>query len=526
MSENYYESSSRKGRRSRSSTRVVQGSAWQRFVADLRDVRERYNKRTSTPHKRWVALLIIGGALLRGWMLFQPITTDEAIGYLRFATLPPGQLVGDLSHYTNHILHTLLVKLSTGIFGVSLISVRLPAYIAGVLVMPLFYLFVRAMFNRYIALMALALLAGSGGLVEYSALARGFSLAWLFMVMALLAGRHFIKEDNLFSGLLMGVCAALGIWSVPTAIYGMLMVYIWVLLSLLVNYERSLDGRLLRLGLSFVLTLALAVLLYLPVILDQGVDQIFRQGDHAERNWGRFVAGHTDAALDLWVYLSDTATVWVALLGFIGVVHAAYISTKFRTLLLAMLLGAVPMVLIIADVGQPRKWLYTLFIFHLSSAIALFYLLKFLQDKVFPSLGKRERSAAASLVLFVALGLFGMRVIHDRVPRQKEVVQLVKQVRPLLEAGDRVIGEPRTDAVAKFMLRTQGVPLMQLQVPPGADGKVYVVLSDRKDWSVDQVLRLHQLDPEAFSAPELVGERDGSQIFAARNGKGAPFGTR
>lgn len=525
MSESHYEPS-RKGRRSRSAQRPLQGSVWQRFVADLKDVRERYMKRTSTPHKRWVAFLVIGGALLRAWMLFQPITADEAMGYLRFATLPVGQLVGDMGHYTNHVLHTLLVKASTGLFGVSSISVRLPAYLAGVLVMPLFYLFVRAMFNRYIALMALALVAGSGGLVEYSALSRGFSLAWLFMVMALLAGRHFIKEDNLVSGLVMGLCAALGIWSVPTAMYGILMVYIWVLLSLLVNYERSLDGRLLRLGLSFMLTLVLAVLFYLPVIMDQGVDQLFRQGDHSERNWVRFAAGHADAALDVWVYLSETATIWVALLGFAGLVHAAYISTKFRTLLLAMFLGAVPMVLVIADVGQPRKWLYTLFIFHLSSAIALFYLLKFLQERVFPSLGKRERSAAASVLLFIGLGFAGARVIVDRVPREQEVVRLVAQVRPMLEAGDRVVGEPRTDAVARFMLRSEGVPLAQLKGPPGPGGTVFVVLSDRKDWSVDQVLRLHQLDPGSFSTPELVGEREGSQIFAARYDRGASAGTR
>ena len=36
----------------------------------------------------WITLLLllVVGALLRGWMLFQPITADEANGVVRFAT--------------------------------------------------------------------------------------------------------------------------------------------------------------------------------------------------------------------------------------------------------------------------------------------------------------------------------------------------------------------------------------------------------------------------------------------------------
>ena len=64
--------------------------------------------------------------------------------------------MSDYSHPTNHILHTLLTKLSTGILGVGPVALRLPAFLAALLSMPVFYLFARGMFNRYIALIALA----------------------------------------------------------------------------------------------------------------------------------------------------------------------------------------------------------------------------------------------------------------------------------------------------------------------------------------------------------------------------------
>ena len=85
-------------------------------------------------------------------------------------------------------------------------------------------------------------------------------------------------------------------------------------------------------------------------------------------------------------------------------VHAAFISSKFRFLAFALLFGAAPLVLMRKYVAPPEHWLFAMFIFHLSSAIALYYLLKFVQEKLFPAFSKRWRTVSTAFVLLLMLG--------------------------------------------------------------------------------------------------------------------------
>lgn len=61
--------------------------------------------------------------------------------------------------------------------------IRLPAFIAGVLVVPASYLAARVLYNKRAALLAAALVASSSYLVEYSANARGYSMICLFFML-------------------------------------------------------------------------------------------------------------------------------------------------------------------------------------------------------------------------------------------------------------------------------------------------------------------------------------------------------
>jgi len=72
------------------------------------------------------------------------------------------------------------------------------------------------------------------------------------------------------------------------------------------------------------------------------------------------------------------------------------------------------------------------------------------------------------------------------------------------------------DALAGFKLVARGFDPVVVVGPPGAGGTAYVVVDKRQEWTADQVLKFHLLEPEALTTPELVGERNGSMIFAAR----------
>src|SRR5207253_11250661 len=107
------------------------------------------------------------GAALRVLYLAQPIRYDEAVTYMYFVRLPWAEALSTYTYPNNHLFHTLLAKASVTVFGNSPWALRLPAFFAGVLVVPASYLTIRALYGARAALIAAGLVASSGVLILY-----------------------------------------------------------------------------------------------------------------------------------------------------------------------------------------------------------------------------------------------------------------------------------------------------------------------------------------------------------------------
>ncbi len=460
---------------------------WASFRSDVRRGWSDLNTLTSRSHKQLVLGVVLVGAALRISQLWQPITYDEAFTSVFYAPKAVSFILSDYTWPNNHLLHTLFVKVSMALFGTHLWSVRLPALLAGIAVMPLFYLFTRAMFNRYVAVLALAFVAASGGLIEYSALARGYSLTWLFMMAALLAGRHLAKRNNGVSALLVAVFCALGMWAVPAMIYPAMSIYIWLLLYMMSLYDTSLNRRLLGVGVSFGLFLVFSALAYTPVVVTHSLDHLLHHPRLGENTWAAFVQGHQDKAFDLWAWFNDMAATWVSLLGFIGLGYAVYISTKYRIMLVATLVSCIALVLIQISVGPPETWAFVLFNLHLSSGLAVFYALKFVQEKVYPGFTKRFRTTLAAGIILVGMGWLGLNGPDDRVERFADAAKAAAWFNGVLKPGDNVHVLDPNDAPFEFHLMTEGMDPAMIGGPAG-DGQLYAIVSPNHGQTVGSVL--------------------------------------
>lgn len=486
------------------------------FRGDLREALVDLRRHTSPGHRRFVLFLILVGAVLRASLLMRPISYPEAFAFVQFGTQDIGGLVSDYLDPANHIFHTLLTKISTGIFGVGRVALRLPAFMAGVLVLPLFYFFVRSMFNRYIGLLALALAVASGPLIEYSALARGFSISWLCFMLALIFGRHVLRTSNVLSAILLGVVCALGTWSVPSMIYAVLLVHLWMLFSILAKYETTLRQRFGMLFLSLGVFAFLAFVLYLPVITAHGFDQLVDHRTLPQLNWRQFRRLHQEGAFELWAYIVDSSAVWIAILGFAGMIHAAFISSKFRFLAFALLFGAAPLVMMRRYVAPPEHWLFAMFIFHLSSAIALYYLLKFVQEKLFPAFSKRWRTVSTAFVLLLMLGWPGMRMAMERTAGMPEAAWCVRYAKAQLAPGDKLYaGYPWVAPIA-FSLLEQGMDRSVQSGKPPTGGGALVAVAEADEQTLESVLIENYQDTAAWFPFIMVQDRPGMKIFAAR----------
>ena len=486
------------------------------FRTDLKSGLRKLFEHSSTSHKRFVLLVILVGAALRISQLALPVTYDEAVTCTAYATRSFGFIFSDYTSPANHFLHTALVKCSISVFGIHRWSLRLPALLAGLFVMPLFYVFVRVMFNRYIALMALSFASASGALISYSALARGYSLTWLFMLCALLAGRHFAKRNNWASALMVAVFCAFGMWVVPSMLFVSTTVYVWLAFYLVVNYESSLSKRFLRLGASFGLFLLLTMLVYAPVVSLHSIDHVLHHPALGENTWAVFASTEQDRAFELWDFFSSTATTWLSVLGFIGLVYAAYISVKYRIMLFALALGAVPLTFMLRYVAPPEVWTYMLFNLHLSSAIGLFYAMKLIQEKVYPGFAKRTRTLVACTLVLIGFGWLGVVRTKDQKPRFPEVAEAAAWFSGVLKSGDRVYVEQPVDAPFTFELMSRGMARSLAETGPVSGGKVYVLVAPSNAQTLKSVLGSNNAD--TFDQKTLVKLKDWTrlEIFAAR----------
>lgn len=114
----------------------------------------------------------------------QSIAHDEAVSYNLFAAFGP-QTILLTFHSNNHTLGTFLMWLSTTLFGLSVFAVRLPALLGALIYLSSAERLCNLAFKKtaFYAL-ALLVLTASPFLLDYLSMARGYSLALGFMLLA------------------------------------------------------------------------------------------------------------------------------------------------------------------------------------------------------------------------------------------------------------------------------------------------------------------------------------------------------
>jgi len=111
------------------------------------------------------------------------IAYDEAYTFIHFASREFKHILADYSAPNNHIFHTILVGISYRLFGGQAWALRLPAFIAGCLIVPAMYITTRRFFSSAQALAASALIAVMPWFITYSVNARGYTMLILFALL-------------------------------------------------------------------------------------------------------------------------------------------------------------------------------------------------------------------------------------------------------------------------------------------------------------------------------------------------------
>lgn len=230
------------------------------------------NKRTGAAV--FTSLLVIGFAMRLAY-LFQPMRADELVTYFEFASRPFSVAI---SNYwpNNHVLHTVLVHCSTGLFGNSEVAIRLPAFVAGVLIVPAVYLVFRNLYNRWTGLLAMGLVVPSSLLISYSTDARGYAIQTLLVLLLVYVALRIKRESGgwlLWTGFV--AIGTLAFYTLPTTIYFYGGVVLWLLISAAAGDCKGPRWKVIAsLAAACAATAVLTTLLYLPIILNQGASAL------------------------------------------------------------------------------------------------------------------------------------------------------------------------------------------------------------------------------------------------------------
>ena len=428
-----------------------------------------------------IALLTLLGVAVRLPELTHPLGTDEAATFLYYASRP---LIIGLTIYgspNNHLLHTALAHAALRLFGDAEWALRLPAFLAGVALIPLTWTVARRLGRRG-GLIAAALAAGWPTLVDYSTDARGYTLLCAFTLIAAAAMRDVVDRGDRRAAILFVVAAALGFYAVPVMLYPFVLIAVWAMLT-----ARRRGPVVAALGAA----LLLAAAVYAPVIAVSGLAAL-ASNPYAPLPFPRFIAALPSSIVASWSRLTIAVPVLVQALLVAGVIAARRFSLG-----LAAGLAAVALLLVAPRLlPVPRIWLSFLPLLFIAAAHAWHW---------------PRFEALVAVAALLALGAASLAT-----PRMREtgelpnVVPIARTLRLRVRAGDAVVAMTPSDLPLAFYLR--GAPVDVLHPDVAHARRIFVVTNRAAGRTLPRTLASFGIDPRAF-AIRRVDDRGAAAVY-------------
>lgn len=490
-------------------------------------------RKENKTHLFALLIILLVAVVVRLSFLFQPMRYDEAFTFLEYAS--PSLLVG-LSYYSapnNHLFHTFLVHIAYSLLGDQPWVLRLPALLAGILMVPASYLAIRLLYDKHAALLTAGFVASSSILIEFSTNARGYTLMCLIFMLILALGAYLIKEkNNSVAWLLFTILSALGFYTIPIMLYPFGIALMWLLLSAALQPTKLCRWSLLKsLCASTIIAGALTVALYSPVFVVSGMEAVTSNHFVKPQTWTYFISESLPLLHATWKQWNrDIPFVIKALLviGFIASLIFHRRLTRYRVpVALAVCAWLVPVLLIQQVVPGPRMWLFLLPLYlGLASAGVSYVLLRPVELRM--SSYQSVPSAALAVMLSVWLGL---NVVQSQsVNRTGEAEGLGNAeavtlfLKDYLQENDRVLAVIPASAPLGYYFKLHNVPVRYFWSPTEAASKQRLILvvnesdaetseSKSEKQSIEDVLGRKGLSGTNLGAPKLVRRFGSSSLY-------------
>ncbi|MFL5617732.1 MAG: glycosyltransferase family 39 protein [Gemmatimonadaceae bacterium] len=383
---------------------------------------------------------------------------------------------------------------------------RLPAFVAGMLIVLAVYLLARRFTDRSTSLLAMALAAVWPALVLYSTNARGYSIIVLAFLVLLMLGDAAIERDSWWPWLIIAVVTALGMYTVPVMLYPAGAAMLWTLAEAARRGGTGAAHSLVpRMAAAVALAAVLTVMANLPVVVHAGLAALVTNKYVTPLSPAQFVDALPLFASDLLATnaLGLPRLLLAALvpLAVAGVVAPAPAQIRRRSLAVVTLLWSAALIIVMRRPPPGRVLLFVVPLACMYVASGTRVVLALLAR------ARDQRLAMNVLACAVVISLAAHTALARTVFRAPETGTLVDapQIADYLLAnlrpGDRIaVQAPSGPSLDYYLVRKGGRPMTQDR--SAGLGRVFVVVNPRHLQSLASVQRFRRDLPWAELVPE------------------------
>jgi hypothetical protein len=466
-----------------------------------------------------LALITVLAIACRLAALGQPMRYDEAVTWALFAGRSWTTIVTWYPFPNNHVLHSLLAKAAASLAPWSPWALRLPAFLAGVAIVPLTWAVGRRFAGIAAGLGGAALAAGSTSLVLYSTNARGYSLVGALSLGLVLVADRLRERPTAARWLAYALLAAAGLFTIPVMLYPFGAVSLWLSIDALQRPAPDRRARVAALAASCGAAAAIAGVCYLPIIRTSGLASLADNRFVAGSSWSSFVASlprHVLQTLGTW---TEPFPWWAVPIGLVLALFGGRRAEPRERPSLALATIAWSTVLLLATHRTPfvRVWLWMLPLYLVAVARGMETLVRRLAARA-GSPGTSWESTGPVLlaagVVALALGT-GAAERTDDTGTFRGAREAAGLIAPRLRPGDRVLAPLPTNGPLLYYFAERGLDTASLNVPLAGARRAFMVLDPARGHSIDWAVRAHIIDPSQFAPPVLLGTVEGVEIWSA-----------
>jgi 4-amino-4-deoxy-L-arabinose transferase-like glycosyltransferase len=464
-------------------------------------IRGWWRDESATARATVVAILVLGTAV-RFASLTQPMRYDEAVTYLLFVGQTWGTAIRAYPSTNNHLLYTVLAKFTSAIGGGAPWAIRLPAFIAGVAVVPLTYAVGRVLFTPAAAMIGSALAAASTTLGLYATNARGYSFVVAgYLTLLLIAARVRAEGGTRRRWIAFALVSAAGLATIPLMLYPIGAVALWLVLAIAVERPAQVRAELAALVAAMGAVAVLGLLAYAPIISSNGLAALTANRFVARSPWPVFFR-------DLFPSLGDALAGWVdpfplvfvpllAATLIVGALRSVRVSREGVSVLTASLTWSA--VVLVANHHAPlgHAWLWLVPIVCLLIGVGGEVLLRRLAPR--RGVTAIPLVALATVALGVTWGLFTDaegESLDTGLFRGADAV--AQSLRTNSQPGDRVIAAIPANAPLQFYLNRHGADTAVLSTPAPATRRDILVLDRAYGQTVEWAIAAGMIDTSRF----------------------------